>query len=158
MRQQYSKNSRGFTLLEIIITILIIAIVTAVGLPGIFRGMDSTKSQNILTNIVMFLRESRMDALSKSKTVTVIINLENGEFSSNAGRTFLIPDESDLKISVEDEYLYIEVEETSFTFFPNGMASGGELTISSEENKLARVFLDPLTGLANYSKEFESEY
>jgi len=158
LRQKYSENSRGFTLLEIIITILIIAIVTAVGLPGIFRGMDSTKSQNILTEMVMFLRESRMDALSKSKTVTVTINLENGEFSSNAGRTFSIPDESDLNISVEDEYLYIEVEETSFTFFPNGMASGGELTISSEENKLARVFLDPLTGLANYSKEFESEY
>ncbi len=147
--------SSGFTLLEMIVVMLLLAIVVSVGVPRIFKGLETTRSRNLLSDMVMFLRESRMDAISSSKNIKVIINLEEGEFEADNDKKFSLPNDSSLKIEVEDEYLYVDIDETSITFFPNGMAASGEIIVLSGEKKIARIYLDPLTGLANYSIDFD---
>lgn len=157
MKKNFQKNIKGFTLLEIIIVILVIAIIMAVGVPKIFKGIESTKSRNLLSDIVMFLRKTRMEALSNSETIKVSIKLQEGLFEADNGKTFSIPVDSGISIDVEDEYIYTDIEETSFTFYPNGMASGAKLMVLNEDDKMAIIIVDPLTGLANYSMEFESQ-
>lgn len=156
MRQKYSKNSSGFTLLELIIVIIIMALVFAVGIPRIFKGLDSTKSRNVLNDIVLFLREARMDALTTGKRIKVKIKLEDGFFKAENGKIFSIPKETDFRLKAEDKYLYVETTETGFTFFPNGMAAGANIVILSGDNKIAQITLDPLTGLANYRLELNN--
>lgn len=159
MRYKFPENSKGFTLLELIIVLIIIGIIIAVGIPKIFKGIESVKSRSLLSDIVMFLRKTRMDALSSSKTIKVSIKLQEKIFETDNGNTFSIPDDAGVSINVEDEYLYVDVDETSFTFYPNGMASGSKLILSDEDenDKIAVISLDPLTGLANYSMELESQ-
>ena len=157
MENILKKNPGGFTLLELIIVLAIAGIVMAVSVPKIFKGIESTKSRNLLSNIVMFFREARMDALSNSNTITVLVKFQEGVFEADNDKKFTVPEDSNISIGVEDDYLYIEVEETSYSFYPNGMASGAKLIISSEDNKLGFIFLDPLTGLANYSTEFDED-
>lgn len=157
MENILKKNTRGFTLLELIIVLAIAGIVMAVSVPKIFKGIESTKSRKLLSDIVMFFRQARMDALSGSNTITVLVKLQKGVLEANNDKKFTIPEDSNISISVEDDYLYNDVEETSYSFYPNGMASGAKLIILSEDNKMGVIFLDPLTGLANYAIEYEEE-
>lgn len=142
-------NPDGFTILELTIVILIMGIVIAVGVPKIFKGIESTRFRDTISELVIFLRKTRMDALAKSETVTVSVRLKEALFKDSNGNTFAFPEESGLTVSVEDKYLYVDVEETELTFYPNGTASGGELILSKEDTKVF-IYLDPLTGLANY--------
>ncbi|MGR3179231.1 MAG: prepilin-type N-terminal cleavage/methylation domain-containing protein [Candidatus Anammoxibacter sp.] len=155
MKKEFKGNLKGFTLIELIVVLLIIGIILAVSIPKAFRGLESVKSRRLLSDIVMFLRETRMDALTKGETVKVLVKLEEGVFEVDNGKTFTIPEEAGISINVEDEYLYIEVEETGFAFYPNGMASGAKLILSNNGNDMAVIYLDPFTGLANYSMDFE---
>ena len=155
MEKEFRENRNGFTLIELIVVLLIIGIVTAVGTPRIFRGLESVKSRRLLADIVVFLRETRMDALTNGKNVNVLVKLEEGVFEVDNGNTFTIPEDSGISINVEDEYFYGTVDETGYSFYPNGMASGSKLILLENGNDLGVIYLDPLTGLANYSLDLD---
>lgn len=154
LKNKCSRKLNGFTLLELIIVMLVMGVIMAVGLPRIFTGLDGVKTRGILSDVVTFLRETRMDAVSNGETVRVTVNLPAGTFKTNNGRTLTMPEESGISINVEDEYLYVEVEKTGLTFYPNGMASGAKLKFSLNNAEWASISLDPLTGLANYTIEW----
>ncbi len=134
---------------------MIMGIVTAVGVPKLFTGIDSAKSRSVLSETVVFLRKARMDALANSATVKVTVNFESRTFSSSSGDEFEIPEELGISLRSEKDYLFAEAEESAFTFFPNGMASAGKIIVSRGDASYAIIFLDPLSGLANYTMNFE---
>ena len=155
------KSRSGFTLLELIIVILIIGVVMSVGIPRIFNGLESAKSRNLLSDIIIFFRQTRMDALSTSKPVKVIIKLHEGVFETDNDKTFNIPEDSGILIKLinDDEYEYYDddLDKTNVTFYPNGMATERKLVLSNNNSDFAIITIDPLTGLANYSTDFEDD-
>ena len=155
------KNRSGFTLLELIVVILIIGVVMSVGIPRIFNGLESTKTRNLMSDIIIFFRQTRMEALSTSKPVEVLITLHEGVFETNNDKTFKIPEELGILIKLvnDEEYGYYddELEKTKVTFYPNGMATERKLVLSNNDSDFAIITIDPLTGLANYSTNFEED-
>ena len=155
------KNRGGFTLLELLIVILIIGVMMSVGIPRIFNGLESTKTRNLLSDIIIFFRQTRMDALSTSKPVEVTIKLLEGVFETNNDKIFEIPEEYGILIKLmnDDEYGYYddELEKTKVTFYPNGMATEKKLVLSNSNSDFAIITVDPLTGLANYSTDIEED-
>lgn len=66
------KNIRqGFTLIEMIVTISIIAIVTSVGMPGLSKRFAQQKLKQEAQDITLLMNEARYQAIVLKKTVNV---------------------------------------------------------------------------------------
>lgn len=76
-------RTRGFTLLELLITLSIMAIITALALPAMGSMIESSRSRAVRQQLQSFLGEARSQALSTSRIVTVCHLAENSECSDD---------------------------------------------------------------------------
>ena len=71
------KNQRGFTLIEIMIVIAILAAVTAIGVPRMFGG--SSRMRTAIRKMAIATREVRNVARLTQSTGRIVINMEEGK-------------------------------------------------------------------------------
>jgi prepilin-type N-terminal cleavage/methylation domain-containing protein len=148
------KSKLGFTLIELIIVMVIFAIMAAVSIPRLGSLFDAKSFRLTINKAIAFLRDARMDALSTGKSVSVVVNLEDGML----WRPTDIEDDDEEKLQMP-EGIEMWVEEVSifkdevveFAFYPNGTASGPRLFMrSTGRGKSAVIYLEPLAGLIRY--------
>lgn len=56
------KNTNGFTLLELLLTILILSIIVTIGIPSLSSLIESSRSQNIYNNLFTLIQYTRSRA------------------------------------------------------------------------------------------------
>lgn len=71
------KNTRGFSLIELIIAIAIMAILAAIAYPAFSTWRESAQYREVSRNIVSILRDSRATAISRSNSHRVTVELAN---------------------------------------------------------------------------------
>lgn len=64
-------SARGFTLLELMITILIVAILLTVGVPSFSSFIQNSRARALATDITAALNTARAEAVKRSETVRV---------------------------------------------------------------------------------------
>jgi prepilin-type N-terminal cleavage/methylation domain-containing protein len=146
------KRSRdqGFTLLELIIVVLVIALVMAVAYPSLSRGSTTIRLRATGRDILNTFRYAREKAVTEQTGMRVAVDREKQELilSDDLGdgsRRYGLP--RDVKI-YRLALAGTEVTEGPLVvrFLPNGSAENAEVLLKSDTGAYLRIITDPITG------------
>ena len=147
------RKKQGFTLLELIVVLVIIGIISGVAVPRFTGSFDSIRFRKTMNELVYFLREARIKAMSNAEATNVVFDLRGGYCYNEDERIFIMPHEIEIftdKIEARDEQTRI------LTFYPNGTALEDKLGFVCD-NMVAVLHVEPLGGMAYYKINEEME-
>ncbi len=146
--------ARGFTLLEVIVTLAVLALAAAVVTPAIGRGSEHLRIRAEVAGFAAALRHAREQAITSQRTYRVTVDPEAHKVSIVARASGNTPDEREVRESrTLSSRLTIEVLQARDVLFdPRGIASGGDFKLTAGEI-VYRVTVDRLTGRVRSTRE-----
>ena len=143
--------ARGFTLLELIVTLAVLALAAAVVAPSISRGTERLQARAEVAGFAATLRHARERAINVQRTHRVVIDAAGRRIAIVAGgdddKEFRETRTLSPKLTIEPAQGSGEV-----TFDPRGMASAASFKLSSA-GIVYRVNVDALTGRVRSTRE-----
>jgi len=135
-------GAQGFTLLELIVTLFVIALAVGIVVPVVGRSTDTLRGRSDVARFSAMLRHARDQAITTRRGHAVVVDLV-------ARRATIVaaPDEV-RQTRVLSANLGVEAmppEALTVRFEPSGMSSGGNFRLTSGRTRY-RVTVDPLTG------------
>lgn len=141
-RLAYSES--GFTLIEMLAVITIVAIIATFTIPAITRKPEHLILRDTVQQIRHTLLLARSTAVIKNAETVFFIDLEKHRFGLQDGGTGEIPNEISASFKIaEPERL--TASRGSIRFFPDGSSTGGELTFALN-GKSAKLCVHWLVG------------
>jgi prepilin-type N-terminal cleavage/methylation domain-containing protein len=159
----------GFTLVEIMIVVAIVAIVFAVGAPSFVKVIQKGPMRQAVSDVMEALGHARAQAILRGVPAVFFLNGEgeirvlpngNGETESSlpAGEAGTRPPRSafsawldrDIAVTLLEVNFrnQMDAEETRVRFYPNGTCD--DFTIVLEGGgQIRKIWLDPITALAD---------
>jgi len=139
-----AKGERGFTLIELVVTLLVLALAAAVVVPGIGRSIDSVRPRAEISGFAAYLRAAREQAIVRGEAQAVRLDPQTRSLAITAA------DSEAVRSSRSFTYLLrIEPEPPqalAVTFAPLGFSSGATYHILAPGNRRYLITVDPLTG------------
>jgi general secretion pathway protein H len=124
------RGEDGFTLLEIVCVIAMLAILAAIVLPAIPRGTSTTKLQSYATETAALLKADRNAAVRRRTDITATIDPASRTVrSGSSGRSILIPADVtfDAKLAARCND---RPAGPTIRFFASGMSCGGAIKLA----------------------------
>ncbi len=135
-------GGRGFTLLELIVTLFLIALAAAVVGPAVGRGVETVQARADVAGFLAVFRHAREQAITTQRTFSVVVDPVRHQVTLVAGE-----DEVQLvralpaRVTVEAD----PPPALTVKFEPQGLSNGGEFRFTSGTARY-RVTIDPITG------------
>lgn len=135
---------RGFTLIELAVTLMVLAIAAAFIAPSIGRSLDGLRARAEVSGFIGYLRAAREQAVTRGEAQQVRLEPD--------GRTLVIAAEGSQFVRSSRHFTYllsIEPEPPNartVTFVPQGLSSGGTFHILAPGDRRYIITVDPLTG------------
>jgi prepilin-type N-terminal cleavage/methylation domain-containing protein len=145
-----SAGDRGFTLLELLIVVLLLALVLAVSYPSLSRGSDSIRLRSTGRDVLNAFRYAREKAVTEQIGMKITIDrakqtLVMTNDLGDGSRTYTMPDTIKLhRIALGGSDL--QEGPISVRFLPNGSSDRVEVTLKSSSDAVLRIISDPITG------------
>jgi prepilin-type N-terminal cleavage/methylation domain-containing protein len=149
MGRQPKVDARGFTLLELIVTLVVLTVAVGLVAPTIGRSTETLRTRAEVAGFSATFRHAREQAITTRQPYTVAVNpttrlltVTTGDDEVRWTRTL----SSRIEIRAETP--------TALTvhFEPQGTSSGGEFHVSSGKISY-RVTIDPVTGRVRNQRE-----
>jgi prepilin-type N-terminal cleavage/methylation domain-containing protein len=144
-------NQRGFTLLELIVTLLIIALAVGLTIPAIGRSTESIRVRAEVAGFAAMLRHARERAIVTRVAQSVVVDPAERRMSRVAGGT-----EGEVRETrALSERLTVEAmppPSLTVRFDPQGGSSGGDFRVGTADI-VYRVTVDPLTGRVRSARQ-----
>jgi len=142
-----SMNQRGFTLIELVVTISIMAILFAIALPATQNWRERAANKEAARQMLTWLRHARSEAVTDSQIKQVTLNLTAKTYTNYNGTALDLP--ADV---VEARSLTTAAWQGTgsftITFFPKGSCSDTLfIRIENDDNLVIRLD-STATGLA----------
>jgi len=139
-------DRRGFTLLELIVVMVLMALGVSLITTSLGRGIGRRRPKAFVQQFVSLCRQARSQALSTARPVLLTIDGDARCCWLDARKPGLkIPDI--IRIEVEDRVSSYQAEAGyQVVFFPDGSSTGDRLFFSVDGQPMAFLHLDPLTG------------
>jgi len=139
-------NEQGFTLVELLVALAIVALVAALAFPGIQASSRSQNAETISREIVSRLRVSRTMAIARASPQSVVIAPGARQIRFPDGFLLGIPQDVQLTIVTGQQTVRAE-SEAMLAFLPDGSATGAELVLKDAASEV-KVEVNWLTGLS----------
>jgi len=138
--------TRGYSLMELVVVLAILAVAAAVVAPAVGRTADGVRVRAELAGVAAFLRTAREQAVTRQQALEVTLDRE--------ARVLLLRrpgrgDEAGVQASrAVSPLLRVEADPAMprVTFLPHGMTSGGRFTIEAPGPRAYVITVDALTG------------
>ena len=140
-------RSKGFTLVELIVVMAILAVVTALVAPSFSRTLASARLRSAASDVRTSLARGRALAVAAGKERTVAFDLSRGEFGVDNEAVRTLPGTIRLGAVLPGEERQ-EEGNVRVRFFPDGGGDEAEISVTAEDGGTLRVTVDPLTGLS----------
>jgi len=149
MGQQPKVDARGFTLLELIVTLVVIAVAAGLVAPAIGRSTESLRVRAEVAGFSATFRHAREQAITMRQTFTVQVNLTNRLLTVTTGEdevrwTRALSQRVELRADTPGSL--------AVRFEPQGTSSGGEFHLMSGKI-VYRVTVDAVTGRVRNQRE-----
>ena len=147
-RLRASNFSPGFTLIEVLVVLVLIATISAVAAPSFGRGIAIIELQSTARQVAATLRLARSKAVHEQQVYFVGFDLEKGQVDLTSEdlkyqKTFELPEKVKIKQisrlntgNLGDEVVY------SFFFAPNGLAESFEVWLANQRGRELKVIQD----------------
>jgi prepilin-type N-terminal cleavage/methylation domain-containing protein len=143
-REEIARGARGFTLLEVIVTLFIVALAVGLTVPTIARSTDGIKARAEVARFSAILRHTRERAITARKPHAVVIDPQAHKMTVHEGG----PDGEVRQTRSLPARLVVEATPPpalTVRFEPQGTSSGGQFRLVSGTITY-QVMVDPLTG------------
>ena len=138
-------QSRGVTLLELLIVLSIMAIVAAMVVPMFGGGVSTGELKGAARQVAAGLRLARSEALATRQETRVVLDLERRTFQvERDAHEHALPQRIELKLFTAESDL-VSDKVGAIRFFPDGGSNGGRVSLAVGERKYD-VDVDWLTG------------
>jgi len=149
MGQQPKVDARGFTLLELIVTLVVLAVAVGLVAPTIGRGTETLRARAEVAGFSATFRHAREQAITTRQPYTVAVNPPNRLLIVTTGEdevrwTRALSSRVDIRAETPGSL--------AVRFEPQGTSSGGEYRLSSGKITY-RVIVDPVTGRVRNQRE-----
>lgn len=136
----------GFTLLEIIIALALVAILVSASLPYLFDSFASSEGERAMKSIVAKARETRSDAMEKGEPRRLRV-------TSGGVEGVPLPRGWQLEVrGINDSRFHSPARNQIWEFNPAGICEPLALRISNGERQITETF-DALTGQPVHEQE-----
>ena len=138
------RRGRGFTLLEVVLVLVVMALGAALTLPALVRP-SGTELRTAAGSVVAGLRRAREAAVNAQRAATLSVDIAERSFTvDGAGPPRRLPESIALSLftarsEVQDD------QHGRIRFFPDGSSTGGRVTLAQGERRY-HVDVDWLTG------------
>jgi prepilin-type N-terminal cleavage/methylation domain-containing protein len=133
---------RGFTLIELAVTLFVLALGVAVAAPSLSRGMDTVRARAETAGIATFLRAARVQAITHNRPYEVRVKTEDGVIELRTGETVL----ASRRLALGVRVIADSPTSHTVTFLPQGLSSGARLRVEGPGHRAYLVTVDALTG------------
>ncbi|MBS0327063.1 MAG: GspH/FimT family pseudopilin [Proteobacteria bacterium] len=138
-------RARGFTLLEILIVLVLMAIITATVLPMLGGPVPTSELRGSARALAAGLRLARSEAVSQRRETFLTLDVAGRRFRVDRDpHVHMLPKKVDLKLFTAQNDL-VDGSVGAIRFYPDGGSNGGRITIAAGERKFD-VDVDWLTG------------
>ena len=143
-----NRKKSGFTLLEVMVVLVLIALITTVAVPVAGRGIHTMRLQSVARDISATLRFARAKAIRQQEVYFVNFNLEDNRVTVGSGnqtyqRSFDLPQDVSLQkavlLNTDTEPVSPRPRNMAFFFSPNGMSQAFEVRITNVRGRSLRV-------------------
>lgn len=133
---------RGFTLIELAVTLFVLGLGVAVVAPSLARGVDTVRARAETAGVATFLRAARERAITHNRPYEVLVRTEDGVIELRSGETLLASRHLALGVRVVAD----PPTKRTVTFLPQGLSSGARLLVEGPGRRAYLVTVDALTG------------
>ena len=145
------KDSRGFSLLELVLVLVVMGISMAIVLPNIGRRFQESEVRSSALGLAAVARQLRSRALVDGVPQQLIVSMPHNIYFVPKVREVHLP--GDVRIGSIEGGEAMERDTKRFYFFPNGSSLGGEIVIANIANSISYlVRFEPLTGKIEVSR------
>jgi type IV fimbrial biogenesis protein FimT len=144
-------RAAGFTLLELVVTLMVIALVVGLSMPMLGRSTETIRARSEVARFSAVLRHARERAITSRKPHAVVIDPDAHRLTVHEGG----PDGEVRETRALAERLRIEATPPpalTVRFEPQGGSSGGDFRVVSGPVAY-RVTVDALTGRVRSARE-----
>ena len=137
-------HQKGFSLIELIAVMLLIALAAAIAVPSIDRAMRKREVKRSALGLAAVARSLRRQAVYEGVPLRLTVSpLENGYHASGKPPVYL---SHELRISRVEGGEPIDHRLRQFVFFPNGSILDGTIELSDRDGVSYAISFDPLAG------------
>jgi general secretion pathway protein H len=140
----------GFSLLELIMVVIVIALVLTVTYPSLSRGNATLHLRTSARGVLNVLRYAREKAITEQMEMRVVADAKTRQVSmtdayGDGARSYPLPNGIAIA-GVSFGGLEIRDEPLVIRFLPNGSAETAEIVLASDKGGFLRIVTDPITG------------
>jgi len=141
-------NKRGFTLIEMVVVISIMAILMAIAVPATRSWRDSARNKEVAREILSLLRHARSQAVTDSQEQIVTIDVGGKQYNINSGSNISLPKQITLEGKEKLDDAWSDAGTYEITFLPQGSCTTTiYLRIQNSDNLIISI-PSTATGLA----------
>ncbi|HEY6545709.1 MAG TPA: GspH/FimT family pseudopilin [Dokdonella sp.] len=125
---RWPRHARGFTLIELIAVVVLLAIVLAIASLSLSKSLESAKVRAASKDLVAALRYTRGQAIVKGKPQVLVLDLEKNSYVAPGKKPVELPKDMVLRLTTA------ETEQTGansggIRFFSDGSSTGGHVSV-----------------------------
>ena len=140
-------RSEGFTFLELIVVMAILAVVAALVTPSFSRTIASARLRSAASDVRTSLARARALAVASARERSAVFDLSRGEIGVDNEAVRLLPETIRLEVVLPGGDRR-DRGSVRFRFFPDGGGEEAEISVTAQDGGALRVTVDPLTGLS----------